>query len=63
MASAPDNKKKKCTTVIPKTWPKLTGPAYRDGMSVEEAQRLWHGFLRVQRTVTRTPCIYRGPGE
>jgi hypothetical protein len=51
-------KKKFCVTVIPKSWPQLTGPAYRDGMSVAEAQRLWAGFLRVQRQVRRNPIVY-----
>lgn len=59
MAAASENKKKKCLTVIPATWPRLTGPAYRDGMSVEEAQRLWAGFLRVQTQVGRNPKVYR----
>lgn len=59
MAAASDNKKKKCATVIPAHWPKLTGPAYRPGMTVEEAQRLWAGFLRVQRTVRPTPKVWR----
>lgn len=57
--AAPDNKKKKCNTVIPKTWPQYTGPAYRDGMSTTEANRLWSAFKRVTEKVGRNPRVYR----
>jgi hypothetical protein len=63
LGKAPDNKKKKCRTVIPKEWKQLTGPEYKDRMSVGEAQRLWFGFLRVQEQVHRNPTVYRNPGE
>lgn len=58
MAATSKKPNKKCATVIPAHWPKLTGPAYRYGMTVEEAQRLWAGFLRVQRTVGPTPKVW-----
>lgn len=58
MGKAPDNKKKYCATYIPRTWPPFTGPAYRDGMTVAEAQRLWFAFLRVHDQVTPTPSLY-----
>jgi len=61
--AAPSKTPKKCQTVIPASWPKLTGPAYKDGMSIDEANRLWSGFLRVQATVGPTPRIYRKLGE
>lgn len=63
MAAASENKKKKCQTVIPAAWPKFLAPAYRDGMTVDEANRLWAGFLRVQATVGPTPRVYRKLGE
>jgi hypothetical protein len=61
--AAPNDKKKYCATYIPKTWPQFTGPAYRDGMSVAEAQRLWSAFLRVHSVVRPTPALYsKGEG-
>jgi hypothetical protein len=46
------DKKKKHTHECPKidkvAWPvKITGPAYRDGQSVEEAKAAWFAYLRV----------------
>lgn len=61
--AAPADKKKKCQTIIPAHWPQLRAPAYRDGMSVDEANRLWAGFLRVQSRVRPTPRVYRRAGE
>jgi hypothetical protein len=52
-------KKKFCETEIPKTWPKFTGPAYKDGMSVAKANTLWGEFMRAMKEVTPTPRIYR----
>ena len=60
MGKAPDNKKKKCLTVIPTTWPQFTGPEYKNGMSVEEAQKLWFGYLRVMKRVGVNPKVPRG---
>lgn len=56
-----DGKKppKKCMTIIPREWPQFTGPAYRDGMSVDEATTLWRAFLRVHRKVGVTPKVFR----
>jgi hypothetical protein len=59
LGKAPDNKKKKCQTEIPKSWPQFTGPAYRDGMPLREAQKLWHEFLREHRLVGRNPIVHR----
>jgi hypothetical protein len=52
------DKKKYCATYVPKTWPQFTGPAYRDGMSVSEARRLWAAFLRMHDTVGPNPPMY-----
>lgn len=56
--AAPVNKKKKCNTYIPKEWARFTGPAYHDGMSVEDAQKLWFAFLRVHTQVHPNPPVY-----
>lgn len=56
--AAPDNKKKKCQTVIPKDWPKFTGPAL-NGHSVAQANSAWRAFVREQNRLTPTPRIYR----
>jgi hypothetical protein len=34
---------------------KYTGPAYRDGMGVGEARRLWQAFQRDTRCLRPTP--------
>lgn len=60
--AASDNKKKKCQTVIPASWPQLLAPTYRDGMNVDEANRQWAGYLRVLSRVGPTPKVYRTPG-
>lgn len=59
MGKASDNKKKKCVTVIPQSWPRFTGPEYKDGMDVERANELWRAFLRMHSTVRPTPKVYR----
>lgn len=54
-----EKNKKYCVTVIPKTWPQLINPAWRPGMSVVEANRLWGDHLRRLQSITPTPRIYR----
>lgn len=49
---------KYCKTVIPKTWPQYTGPAYKDGMSVRDANLLWSEFMRATQTITPNPKVY-----
>lgn len=61
--AAPSKPQKKCNTVIPASWPKLTGPAWHPNMTIDEANRLWAGFLRVQATVRPTPRVYRSSVE
>lgn len=57
--AAPDNKKKKCVTIIPAHWPQFTGPAYTAGMSVTEASAAWGRHVRLLNTIGPTPKVYR----
>lgn len=52
-------KRKKCLTVIPKSWPQFTGPGVKDGVSVRDANRAWREFLKMHEQVTPTPRISR----
>lgn len=57
--AASAEKKQKCATVIPASWPKLTGPAYHKGMTAAEGRKAWFDFLREQAKVRPTPRIPR----
>jgi hypothetical protein len=57
--AAPENKKPKCATVIPREWPQLTGPKYVEGMTAAEGRALWYAFLRQQAKVGRNPQVPR----
>lgn len=54
-----ENKKKKCETVIPKSWPQLTGPAWTPGMTADQGRAAWYQFLREQAKVGPTPRVPR----
>lgn len=56
--AAPDNKKKKCQTVIPKDWPKFTGPAL-NGHNVAEANAAWRAHVRNVMRLGPNPRVYR----
>jgi hypothetical protein len=60
LATQKKNKKVKfCETIIPMDWPKFTGPAYKDGMSVSKANQLWGEFKQEMKNVGPTPRIYK----
>lgn len=60
MASDKKNKNKKfCLTVIPKDWPQFTGPAYKAGMTVGQANQAWSEYKRAFDTIGPTPKVYR----
>jgi hypothetical protein len=57
--AAPDNKKKKCATIIPATWPQFTGPAFTAGMSVSKANQAWGDHVRLMNALGPTPKVWR----
>ena len=58
-----DRKPKYCVTRVPKEWPQFKTPAWVPGMSVQQANVLWGGYLRLVQRITPTPRVYSGKRE